>query len=91
MWCGFTATTFIGPLFFEEMRDPGFETASMADERYGDMLQNRIIPSLADKYLLYNASFMQDDSPPHIPRQVKYPLSRLFGDDRVLNCHFRHA
>ncbi|GFV33225.1 uncharacterized protein TNCV_4635141 [Trichonephila clavipes] len=34
------------------MRDSGFVTATVTGERYADMLQNRIIPSLADKHLL---------------------------------------
>ena len=56
----------IGPFFFEEMRDSGFETVSVTSERYADMLQNRIIPMLADKHLLVNMAFMEDGTPPHI-------------------------
>ena len=50
VWRGFTAST--GPSFFKEMRHSRFETVSVTGERYADMLHNRIILSLADKYLL---------------------------------------
>ncbi|GFU87571.1 uncharacterized protein TNCV_2934931 [Trichonephila clavipes] len=55
------------------------------------MLQNRIIPSLADKHLLERTIFMQDGAPPHIARRVKDLLRRSFGDDRVLSRHFHHV
>ncbi|GFU82751.1 uncharacterized protein TNCV_265481 [Trichonephila clavipes] len=58
------------------MRDSGFVTATVTGERYADMLQNRIIPSLADKHLLERTIFMQDGAPPHIARRVKDLLRR---------------
>ncbi|GFT57444.1 uncharacterized protein TNCV_4515411 [Trichonephila clavipes] len=77
--------------FFKEMHDSGFVTATVTSERYADMLQNRIIPSLADKHQLERTIFMQDGAPPHIARHVKDLLRRSFGDDRVLSRHFHHA
>ncbi|GFX94615.1 uncharacterized protein TNCV_3088441 [Trichonephila clavipes] len=74
-----------------EMRDSGFVTATVTGERYADMLQNRIIPSLTDKHLLERTIFMQDGAPPHISRRVKDLLRRSFGDDHVLSHHFHHA
>ncbi|GFS63037.1 uncharacterized protein TNCV_3743031 [Trichonephila clavipes] len=56
---------------FEELRDSGFVTATVTGERYAYMLQNRIIPSQADKHLLERTIFMQDGAPPHIARRVK--------------------
>ncbi|GFX51005.1 uncharacterized protein TNCV_2733561 [Trichonephila clavipes] len=91
VWVGFTTSTVIGPFFFEEMRDSGFVTATVTGERYADMLQNRIIPSLADKHLLERTIFMQDGAPPHIARRVKDLLRRSFGDDRVHSRHFHYA
>ncbi|GFU25075.1 uncharacterized protein TNCV_568301 [Trichonephila clavipes] len=91
VWVGFTTSTVIEPFFFEEMRDSAFVAATMTGERYADMLQNRIIPSLADKHLLERTIFMQDGAPPHIARHVKDLLRRSFGDDRVLSRHFHHA
>ncbi|GFU72160.1 DUF4817 domain-containing protein [Trichonephila clavipes] len=91
VWVGFTTSTVIGPFFFEERRDSGFLSATVTGERYADMLQNRIIPSLADKHLLERTIFMQDGAPPHIARRVKDLLRRSFGDDRVLSRHFHHA
>ncbi|GFV11914.1 uncharacterized protein TNCV_109621 [Trichonephila clavipes] len=91
VWVGFTTSTVIVPFFFEEVRDSGFVTATVTGEWYADMLQNHIIPSLADKHLLERTIFMQDGSPPHIARRVKDLLRRLFGDDRVLSRHFHHA
>ena len=88
MWCGYTTSTVIEPFFLEEIRYSGFETVSMTSERHADMLQNRILPSLADKYLLKGTTFMQDDAPPHISRQVKDLLHRSFGDNPVLSHHF---
>ncbi|GFU72082.1 uncharacterized protein TNCV_2976671 [Trichonephila clavipes] len=67
------------------MRDSGFVTATVTGERYADMLQNRIISSLADKHLLERTIFMQDGAPPHIARRLKDLLRRSFGDDRVLS------
>ncbi|GFW81493.1 uncharacterized protein TNCV_2881711 [Trichonephila clavipes] len=91
VWVGFTTSTVIGPFFFEEMRDSSFVTATVTGERYADMLQNPMIPSLADKHLLERTIFMQDGAPPHIARRVKDLLRRSFGDDRVLSRHFHHA
>ena len=73
------------------MRNSDFVTATMAGERYADMLQNHIIPSLTDKHLLKGTIFMQDGPPPHIARRVKDLLRTLFGDDRVFSRHFRPA
>ncbi|GFT03300.1 uncharacterized protein TNCV_2984851 [Trichonephila clavipes] len=91
VWVGFTTSTVIWPFFFEEMRDSGFVTATVTGERYADMLQNRIIPSLADKHPLERTIFMQDGAPPHIARRVKDLSRRSFGDDFVLSHHFHHA
>ncbi|GFT32302.1 uncharacterized protein TNCV_4483421 [Trichonephila clavipes] len=88
---GFTTSTVIGPFFFEEMRYSSFVTATETGERYADMLQNRIIPGLADKHLLKRTIFMQDGAPPHIARRVKDLLRRSFCDNRVLSRHFHHA
>ena len=52
VWYGFTASNIIAPFFFEEMHDFHFEIGSVIGERHTDLLQNRIIPSLADKHLL---------------------------------------
>ena len=60
VWCGFTASALIGLFFFEKMLDSSFETVSVACETYTIMLQNRIILSLADKYLLESTTFIQD-------------------------------
>ncbi|GFT11534.1 uncharacterized protein TNCV_2523491 [Trichonephila clavipes] len=91
VWVGYTTSTVIGPFFFEEMRDSGFVTATVTGERYADMLQNRIIPSLVDKHLLERTIFMQDGAPPYIARRVKDLLRRSFADDRVLSRHYHHA
>ncbi|GFU94939.1 uncharacterized protein TNCV_3976921 [Trichonephila clavipes] len=88
VWVGFTTSTVIGTFFFEEMRDSGFVTATVTGERYADTLQNCIIPSLADKYLLERTIFMQDGAPPQIARRVKDLLRRSFGDDRVSAATF---
>ena len=63
-------------------------TATVNGERYADKLQNRIIPNLADKYLLEGMIFMQDGASPHIARSVKDLLLTSYGDDRVLSRHF---
>ena len=77
--------------FFKETCDSGFETVSVTGERYADMLENCIISSLADKYHLESKTFMQDGAPSHIAGQAKDFLHRLFGDDRMLSCHFCYA
>lgn len=91
VWCGFNTSTVIGPFFFEEMRDSDFVTVSVTGKRYADMLQNQIIPSLADKHLLGSTIFMQDGAPPHIAKRVKDLLRSSFGDDRVLSRYFPQA
>ncbi|GFV42205.1 uncharacterized protein TNCV_3164361 [Trichonephila clavipes] len=91
LWTDEAHFTLRRPFFFEEMRDSGFVTATVTGERYADMLQNRNIPSLADKHLLERTIFMQDGAPPHIARRVKDLLRMSFGDDRVLSRHFHHA
>ena len=60
---------------------------SVTSEKYADMLQNYIIPSLTDKYFLESMTFMQNGTLPHIARQMKDLLCRLFGEDLVLNCY----
>ena len=64
------------------MRDSGFITATMTGERYADMLQNCIIPSLANKHQLECTIVMQDGPLPHIARCMKDLLHMSFGDDR---------
>ena len=73
------------------MHYSGFITATVTGEKYADMLQNHIIPSLTDKHLLEGTIFMQDGTAPHIARRVKDILRTSFGDDRMLSRHFRHA
>ena len=91
VWVGFNTCTVIEPSFFEKNHYSDFVTATVTCERYADMLQNRIIPSLVYKYLLEGTIFMQDDAAPHIARRVKDLLRTSFGDDRLLSRHFRHA
>ena len=56
------------------------------------MMQNRIIPSLNDKYFLKSiTTFMQVGAPAHVARQLKDLLRRSFGDDRMLSRLFRYA
>ena len=88
VWVGFSTSTVIGPFFSREMRDCGSVTVIVAGERYADMLQNCIIPSLADKHLLEGTIFMQDRAQPYIARRVKDLLRTSFGDDCVLSRHF---
>ncbi|GFY32059.1 uncharacterized protein TNCV_2621961 [Trichonephila clavipes] len=66
------------------MRDCGFVTATVTGERHADMLQNRIIPSLADKHLLERTIFMQGGAPPHIARRVKDLLRRSFESNSTV-------
>ena len=47
VWCGFAADFIIGPyffFFFEEVTKTSFKTASVAGQRYAELLQNIIIP-----------------------------------------------
>ena len=84
-------STVIEFIFFEKIHDSRFETVSVTDERYADVLQNFIIPSLAHKHLLVSMTFIQDGAPPRIGWQVKELLCRSIGDDRVQSHHFRFA
>ena len=79
------------PFFSKEIRNAGFETVCMAGERYIGMLQNDIIPSLADKYLLKSTTFMQHGALRHFSRQVKELFCRSFSNNRVLSHYFRCA
>ena len=85
---GLTTSTVIGPFFFKEMCDSGFE----ADKwQVHHMLQDRIISSLADKQLLESRTFMQDGALNHIVRQVKDLFHRSFDDDCVLSSQFHYV
>ena len=74
MWCEFTASTVIGLLLFEEMRDSGLEAISVTSKRYTNMLQNRVISRLADKHLWESTTVMHYDSPLHTARQIEKSL-----------------
>ncbi|GFV49209.1 uncharacterized protein TNCV_237431 [Trichonephila clavipes] len=82
VWVGFTTSTVIEPFFFEEIVYSGFVTATVMGERYADMLQNRIIPSLADKHLLERMIFMQDGAPPNIARHERSLAQSQVDRDR---------
>ncbi|GFU28646.1 RNA-directed DNA polymerase from mobile element jockey [Trichonephila clavipes] len=87
VWVGFTTSTVTGP-FFEEMRDSGSVTATVTGERYADMLQNRIMPSLADKHLLERTIFMQDGAPKKISCAGRLcPWQRFQDDGNVSRCY----
>ena len=58
MRCWFTTSTVIGPFFLKKMNDSGFVTVRVTDERYADVLQNRVILILSDKHPLENTIFM---------------------------------
>ena len=55
------------------------------------MLENRIIFSLSNKHLLKSTTYMHDSTPPHIAGQVIDSLRKLFENNRVLSCQFRHT
>ncbi|GFV11931.1 uncharacterized protein TNCV_1784511 [Trichonephila clavipes] len=78
-------------LFFEEMRDSGFVTATVTGS--GTPICYRITSSPA--WLIntcWNVRFLcRMALHPILLRRVKDLLRRSFGDDRVLSRHYHHA
>lgn len=78
VWCGLCSQFIIGPFFIEE---------SIDGERYGDLLEDRIIPELEQEGATETYHFQQDGAPPHSTRANLTILRRAFGD-RVIARNF---
>lgn len=92
VWCGFTASFIIGPLFFEE-RCPvsGWKTCSVTAERYLTLLNDHVVPALQQRRALSSVTFMQDGAPPHVSRSVKTFLLSKFTEDRLISRGCKNA
>ncbi|GFV91615.1 hypothetical protein TNCV_4761801 [Trichonephila clavipes] len=77
--------------YLEELCYSGLKTVSVTCARYVDKLQNYIIPSLADKHIPEDTTFIHDGPPFHIATRVKDLLRTLFGKDPVLKRLFHHV
>ena len=44
---------------------------------------------MQERHALPVVTFMQDDAPPHIARDVKTFLFEFFTEDRVINCGYK--
>ncbi|GFW84315.1 uncharacterized protein TNCV_1131841 [Trichonephila clavipes] len=91
VWCGFTATFILGPLFFEETTRNGPVTCTVTARRYKNMLENFEAPQMLQHQCLDSITFMQDGAPPHIGLCVQQFLRQHFTNDRVNSRAFPTA
>ncbi|CAF5152417.1 unnamed protein product, partial [Rotaria sp. Silwood1] len=69
VWCGFTSTEFIGPYL---LRD------TMNGERYLEMLESFVRPTISQWNNIDEPIFMHDDAPAHYTRTVRNWLDNHF-------------
>ncbi|GBN15679.1 hypothetical protein AVEN_170955-1 [Araneus ventricosus] len=88
MWCGFTSSFIVRPLFFDEIGPAGFLNCTVNGVGYEYLLRNHVIPALQQCARVSSIIFMQDGAPPHIANPVKRLLSMHFGNYRIISRHF---
>ncbi|GFX88480.1 uncharacterized protein TNCV_2279481 [Trichonephila clavipes] len=91
VWCGFTATFILGPLFFEETTRNGPVTCTVTARRYKNMLENFEAPQMLQHQCLDSITFMQDGALPQIGLCVQQFLRQHFTNDRVNSRAFPTA
>ena len=70
VWCGFTASFIIGPIFFEEGMPNGFLICTLTVRRYKNTLEGFVVPLILQRQCLHSIYFMQVSAPPHIELHV---------------------
>ena len=82
LWAGVCGNgCVIGPFFYE---------GTLTGIKYGEMLEDRILPSIREAYgnMRRDIWFMQDGAPAHRGLNVRHKLHEVFGN-RVLGLGFR--
>ena len=80
MWCRFTASFIMGPIFFKETGGVDPITFTFTFQLYKCLLHNHVIPALQQLGCVARIIFMQDGVPPHIANPVKQLLKQHFGN-----------
>lgn len=91
VWCGFTGSFIIGPLFFEtQCPVNGWKTVTVNAQRYLTLLREKVVPCLREKDALSTVTFMQDGATSHTAIRVKEFLIQTFGEERIISrrCKF---
>ena len=88
MWCGFTPSFIIEPIFFEQTGSSGPVRVTITGQRYASLLRNHVISALQQCGCVNQIIFMQDGAPPHIAHPVKQLLRRHFENARIISHHF---
>ncbi|CAF5188456.1 unnamed protein product, partial [Rotaria sp. Silwood1] len=69
VWCGFTSTEFIGPYLLRDTTN---------GERYLEMLESFVWPTISQWNNIDEPIFMHDDAPAHYTRTVRNWLDNHF-------------
>ena len=75
VWAGIWGDRIIGPLFVSE---------NLNAEKYLNMLQEEIFPSLLNEEDDYPVYFQQNEAPPHYGIQVRRFLDQQFSDAWII-------
>ena len=89
VWIGFSANFILDPYFYQEFAENGnLRSVTVNSAQYCEMLEDYVIPQLAEMEVLDDAIWMQDGSPAHTTRVVTDLLRREFGNNRVISRKF---
>ncbi|GFY17360.1 uncharacterized protein TNCV_657731 [Trichonephila clavipes] len=78
-------------LFFEQVTLQGLTTCSVNKERYREILQTYVIPTLQQRGYLQETIFMHDGAPRHIVISVQQLSRQSFTDVLVISRPFATA
>lgn len=92
VWLGFSADFILRPYFYREPDENGVaRSVTVNGPRYLEMLEDYVIPTLAEMEVLDDAVWMQDGAPAHRTNAVTDLLRAEFGEDRVIGLRFPFA
>ncbi|GFS65985.1 uncharacterized protein TNIN_417751 [Trichonephila inaurata madagascariensis] len=83
VWCEFTGSFIIGPLFFEtQCSVNGWKTVTVIAQRCLMLLREKVVPCLGETAALSTAKFIQDGATSHTANPVKEFLIQTFGEEK---------
>ena len=84
-----SANFILDPYFYQEFAENGnLRSVTVNGAQYCEMLEDYVIPQLAEMEVLDDAIWMQDGAPAHTTRVVTDLLRREFGNNRVISRKF---
>ena len=84
-----SANFILDPYFYQEFAENGnLRSVTVNGAQYCEMLEDYVIPQLAEMEVLDDAIWMQDGVPVHTKRVVTDLLRREFGNNRVISRRF---